>query len=304
MAFLFTSESHAIGVDIGGTRIKIGACRLDGESMLHQEMRATRDGELIDGIPAWAMEIRNAIGDMETKFGRAKGIGIAAPGLVRKDGRAIEFMSGRMEGLAGFDWPSWLGREDVEVVNDAHAALLGEVWRGAAKGLKDVVMITLGTGVGGAILSEGKLLRGHLGRAGHIGHLSVNADGPRTIANMPGGLDWAIGNATVAERSNGKFQNTAELFEAVAAEESTAIAVWDQSIRLLACGLASVINVVDPECILVGGGIAEIGDPLFARLRHHLASVEWKHLGAGVEIKPAELGEWAGVWGAAWASQQ
>ena len=258
----------------------------------------TQDGQRVDGQPAWAVAIRDFVREEERQRGGAQAVGIAAPGLAAMDNRSVAKMPGRLAGLEGLDWTDWLGRP-ARVLNDAHAALLGECWCGAARGLQQVVLLTLGTGVGGAILIDGKLLQGHCGRAGHLGHLTVNADGPATIAGMPGGLDVIIGNATVEERSGGRFTSTAELAAAVSTGDALASDVWQRSLYLLACGIASLINVLDPEAVIIGGGIAEVGEMLFEPLAQHLAQVEWRPHQKATPILPAQLGEWAGTYGAA-----
>src|SRR6185369_12318578 len=123
---------------------------------------------------------------------------------------------GRMAGIENFVWEKFLERK-AKVVNDAHAALLGEVWQGAAKGGKDVLLLTLGTGVGGAAICGGRLITGHLGRAGHFGHISMDPAGAPTITGTPGGLENAIGNATIGQRSQGRCNSTHELLDAVKA---------------------------------------------------------------------------------------
>ena len=290
--------AYAIGVDIGGTRIKCGTFNAATGELLSQEMHPTEDGLVVAGNPAWAVKIREFIHTTESSHGPAEAVGIAAPGLAAAGNESIIFMPGRLAGLEGLNWSDFIGRH-ISVLNDAHAALLGETWCGAAAGLRDVVMLTLGTGVGGAILSGGSLLQGSIGRAGHLGHMTVHADGPRTIAGMPGGLDWAIGHATVAERSGGRFTDTAALAEAVASGDNGAIDVWERSIYLLSCGIGSLINVIDPAMILLGGGIAELGELLFEPVRRHLETIEWRPGGVCVPIQPAQLGEWAGAYGAA-----
>ena len=120
-----------------------------------------------------------------------------------------------METVQGLDWTESLNSKRlIPVVNDAHAALLGEVWQGAAKGALDVVMLTLGTGVGGAVIVDGNLLKGHLGRAGHLGHISLDALGELAIVNTPGSLEDAVGNCTILKRLEGRFSDTQTLVEA------------------------------------------------------------------------------------------
>jgi glucokinase len=177
---------------------------------------------------------------------------------------------------------------------------LGEVWLGAAKGFRNVIMLTLGTGVGGAAMVDGQLLRGHLGRAGHLGHSCLDIDGPPDVTGTPGSLEVAIGNCTIAERSQGRFQTTHDLVAAHRAGEAAATAVWLKSVRALACAIASFVNILDPQAVVIGGGIAASGAALFEPLQRFLDEAEWQPGGARVKILPALLGEFAGAFGAAW----
>jgi glucokinase len=159
-------------------------------------------------------------------------------------------------------------------------------------------MLTLGTGVGGAILSDGKLLRGHLGRAGHCGHLCLDPNGSPGITGLPGTLEDAIGNHSVHTRSGGQFTSTRDLVEAVQAGDADAIGCWEKSLLALACGISSLVNIIDPEVVLIGGGIAQVGDLLFTPLQRMLGRVEWRPGTSGVTLRHATLGEWAGAVGA------
>lgn len=287
----------AVGIDIGGTQIKAAAFSGQGE-LLSQRTMATDDrpGET---PPRFAQNVRILIGQIGAESGEIGSVGLSAPGLADAEGRTIAYMPGRMAGLEGFDWSLWLGRH-VAVLNDAHAALLGEVWQGTARGLKHAVLLTLGTGVGGAIWSDGRLLRGRMGRAGHLGHLSLNPYGEPTIAGTPGGLENWIGNHNIAERSNGRFSTTHELVEAFRNGDSFAAEVWLKSIRALASGIASLINILDPEAVIIGGGIAKSGASLFIPLEMELDRIEWRPDGKKTMVRAAALGEWAGAYGAAW----
>ncbi len=282
----------AIGIDIGGTQIKAAAFTGMGD-VLVQRTLPTNDGR------GFAMNVRELVANLESLTGRAATVGISAPGLADDEGRAIAFMPGRMAGLEGLNWTAWLGRK-ARVLNDAHAALLGEVWQGAARGLQHAILLTLGTGVGGAIWSEGRLLRGRCGRAGHVGHMSLNPYGRPTIARAPGGLEDWIGNHNILERSDGRFATTHELVAAYNGGDTFAAEVWLKSIRALGCAIASLVNVVDPEAVILGGGIAKAGPALFGPLQDVLEEVEWCPGGAQVKILSALLGEWAGTYGAAW----
>ena len=285
--------SAAIGIDLGGTQIKGVLVSAEG-AVIRREVRPTRDDG--GGARAWAETIRV----LADELGRDLPVGISAPGLAARDRRAIAFLPGRLEGLEGLDWTDFLGRDAlVPVTNDAHASLLGEAWLGAARGLHDAILLTLGTGVGGAILSDGKVLRGHIGRAGHLGHMCLDVHGTPSIVGMPGALEYAIGNYSILERTGGRFDTTHELIAAYRDRDQLATEVWMKSIRALACACASFINILDPEAIIIGGGIAQAGDALFEPLRDELAKIEWRPAGHAVRIIPVALGEWAGAIGAA-----
>ena len=116
---------------------------------------------------------------------------------------------------------------------------------------------------------------------------------------MPGALECAIGNWNIRDRTGGRFATTHALLDAYRSGDEFARSVWLASIRALACALASFINILDPEAIILGGGIAQAGDALFDPLREELAQVEWRPAGHAVRILPAKLGEWAGAIGAA-----
>src|SRR5437867_1215355 len=246
-----TAPSAIVGLDIGGTNLKALAFTADG-AKLAEESIATGD----DGSCAWLERARKVVGDVRARCVAGARVGVAAPGLPARDGSAIAFMPGRLPGLEGLNWQHWLGLDTpVPVFNDAQAALLGEVWLGAAKGAANVVLLTLGTGVGGAAMVDGRMLRGHLGRAGHLGHVSLNPDGAPDIANTPGSLEDAIGEHNLAARSAGRFTSTRDLVAAFREGSSEAAGVWLRSVRSLAAAVAGFINVLDPEVIVIGGGI-------------------------------------------------
>jgi glucokinase len=286
----------AIGIDIGGTFIKIVVLDPDGV-VVHRDRVPTDDSSasrLPDGI-------RREVARIEGQLGRMAAVGIACPGLVRPEGDAVYWMKGRLEVLEGLHWTHALGRpEPVRVINDAQAALAGECAFGAGRGCRDVVMLTIGTGVGGAIMCDGRVLAGHLGRAGHLGHIAVQADGEKDIVHTPGSLEDAIGNCTIVRRTGGRFTSTADLVVARRAGDADATRVWETSVMLLAAGIASIVNAVDPARIILGGGIAtHAGDALLVPLRRWMDEYEWRPRGAGVEIVVAELGDEAGAIGAA-----
>jgi glucokinase len=286
------------GIDVGGTNLKTVAVAADG-AVLQRVSRATADG--FSSAADWSEQARAAIAEFERAQGSAPAsVGVCAPGLAATDGRSIAHLPGKLGGLAGIDWTEALHRAAVvPVLNDAHAAIVGEAWIGAAQTRRYVVMLTLGTGVGGAVIDDGRLLRGAIGRAGHIGHMSLDPEGPVSITGMPGAIEMMFGDSTVAERTGGKFVSTAALVAAHRAGDSEATRAWLRSLRALACAIGSCINLFDPELIVLGGGIAQAGEALFAPLAGELDRIEWRPGGHRVPVVPAILGEWAGAIGAA-----
>ncbi len=288
----------AAGIDLGGTYLKAVAVSADG-TVRQRSTRATED----DGAGAgrWVAAARAAIDEFASaQGGPPAAVGVCAPGLAAADGRSIAHLPGKLFGLVGLDWTNALERRPlVPVLNDAHAALLGEAWIGAARGRQHVLMLTLGTGVGGAVISDGRLLRGAIGRAGHLGHMSLDPDGAVSITGMPGAIEVMIGDCTVAARTQGRFTRTADLVAAHRAGDAEATRIWQRSLRALGCAVGSYINLFDPELVVIGGGIAQAGDVLFALLAVELDRVEWRPGGHRVPVVAATLGEWAGAIGAA-----
>ena len=288
--------SYAIGVDLGGTSIKSVA--VTGQGKLLAQARHEFDAK---PPLKWADKVREIVAQIQTEQGEfASWIGVSAPGVAARDGLSIAHLPGRLKGLENLNWAKHLqSKNPVPVLNDAHAALLGEAWLGAARGLQNVVLLTLGTGVGGAILSEGKLLRGTTGRAGHLGHVCLNPNGSPDIVGTPGSLENAIGNHSIVQRSNGRFLTTHDLMTAHIAGDAEATEIWLTSIRVLACAIASFINILDPEVVLIGGGISQGGAALFGPLERNLDDLEWRPGGHRVKIVPAALGDFSGALGAA-----
>jgi glucokinase len=288
--------NYAIGIDLGGSSIKAVTATPAGEALSRHNIDFDPDKNM-----EWAEKIRALVQQLQQeRCGPAVSIGVSAPGLAAADGRSIACMPERLQGLEGLDWTTFLSAPQmVPVLNDGHAALLGEAWVGAARGFANVILLTLGTGVGGAAMVDGRLLRGHIGRAGHLGHSSLDPDGPPDCAGTPGSLEVAIGNCTIQDRSGGRFHVTHDLIAAHLKGDAEASAIWLKSVRALAAAICSFINILDPEAVIVGGGIARAGAALFGPLQRFLERMEWRPGGQRARIVPAQLGELAGAFGAA-----
>jgi glucokinase len=287
---------YRLGIDLGGSSVKAVAVTAVGETLRQAN---------VNFDPAAGQEWATCILEVVKRFHRELGgkpacIGLSAPGLAAKDGRSIAYLPNRLPGLEGFNWTKFLKISNpVPVINDAQAALLGEVWLGAARGFQNVILLTLGTGVGGAAMVDGRLLRGHTGKAGHLGHICLDVDGAPDICGTPGSLEMLIGNCTIVERTGGRFQSTHELLTAHRAGDKRATIIWLRSVKALASAIGSFTNLLDPEAVIIGGGIARAKQALFKPLRGMVSQVEWKVCGHEVKILPAQLGEFAGAYGAA-----
>jgi len=290
----FRDLGLAIGIDLGGTRIKAVAIDTAG-NVLHENYQPTNDGD--DKV--WKNAVAKAVNELKAILKVHKiSVGLSAPGLPNDENTCIACMPGRMQGLENFIWSDFL-QQPAYVLNDGVAALMGEAKFGAAKNRKYAAMLTLGTGVGGAILIDGKPYQGAFNKAGHIGHMVIDDEGDCDVTGMPGSLEECIGNYTIEKRSKGKFTSTHEMLEAYKKGDEFAKAIWLKSVRQLAAGIASVANIVSPEVIVLGGGITQAGDILFEPLRKYMDEFEWRPTGKGVEIVKAMYGDMAGAIGAA-----
>jgi glucokinase len=294
------SRGHAIGIDLGGSRLKTVVLG-DGGVVLdkHVESIRNQDDPNFDMAP-WAESVVRRVEAFEAQYGAAAAVGLAAPGLPDPPETCIAHLPARLHGIEDLNWAGLLQRKThVPVLNDARAALIAERWYGAAQGCSQAFLLTLGTGVGGAAIVDGHLLRGNINRAGHLGHISLNPWGPPGITGIPGSLEEAIGECSLEQRARKRYASTRDLVAAHRAGDSTASEIWLRSVYALACGIASLINVLDPELVVIGGGIAAAGDALFVPLREYLNDVEWRPTGESARVVPAQLGEYAGAIGAA-----
>lgn len=285
-----------LGIDLGGSSVKAAVLSPKGRRILTRRADFEADAPL-----EWRQCVRSLVKEIESSLGHSVcSFGLASPGLASPSGRFIWHMPGRLRGLENLDWTDYLKRNHpVWVMNDAQAALAGEAWLGAARNVRNILFLTLGTGVGGAAMVDGRILRGAVGRAGHAGHICLNPNGAPDICRTPGSLEMAIGNCAIQQRSGGKFKTTQALLDASRNGDITAASIWSESIRNLACGLVSLINVLDPQTIVIGGGIARAESDLFKPLQKFMNELEWIVPGHRVPIRPARLGEMAGACGAA-----
>lgn len=286
---------HVIGIDLGGTNIKAIVIDVDGN--VQNEVRIPT---VDDGTNSWVVNIETAALELKKQFnGEISAIGLAAPGLPNSENTCIAHLPNRLTGLEGLVWQDLLQTKTF-VINDAHAATYAEKAFGAAKDIENFILLTLGTGVGGGIVINGKLVQGLSQMAGHLGHTLVNdADAEKSILGMPGSLEYAIGNYSVERRSSGRFKSTFELVEAHKNGDYFATHLWLTSINKLALSMCSMINMLSPQAIVLAGGITKAGKDLYEPLNAFLDIHEFRPSGKKTQLLQAKFDDLSGAIGAA-----
>lgn len=285
-------KMQAIGIDLGGTRIKGVLINSQG-SLLHEIITETKEEN-----NQWKEDVKTTVEKLMTQSTETTVIGLSAPGIPNKENTAIQFLPDRLQGIEGFIWQDHINASTF-VINDAIAALSAEASFGSARNCEHAVLITIGTGVGGAILINKKIYQGAFQKAGHIGHMSVNMDGDPDICGMPGSLEEAIGNYSISKRSKGRFIDTLALLESVKKNDADAKAIWEKSIKALAVSIASISNILSPDKVILAGGITKAGDVLMDPLRTFMDQYEWRAGGNQLKIEIATFSDKAGAIGAA-----
>ncbi|MBT9282149.1 MAG: ROK family protein [Hydrogenibacillus schlegelii] len=304
---------YALAVDLGGTSIKFGLVSEAGDIVLRHERSTPKAG----GPPAVVAAI--AEGLQALLAGEAApalaGVGIGIPGLVDPETKTVALAPnlGWADVPAGalfaeaLPWP-------VALENDARAALLGERWRGAARGVDDVLLVTLGTGVGGAVLSGGRLLRGARGLAGEIGHLPVHPAGARCGCGAVGCLETEASATALVRHVEaalrrgepsalaGRPLSPVAIAQAAEAGDAVARAAFDRVGRFLGLALAGLANALNPALILLGGGLASAEALFRPAMRAAFSAHVLPAHRAAVDIRRAALGNDAGLVGAAYAA--
>ncbi len=286
--------SNVIGIDLGGTWIKAVLMSGTGE-VLAQTYQPTHG----EAQKNWQMVIRETVAELKEKSGiPVTAIGLSAPGLPNAANSCIAHLPGRLQGLENLDWSEFLGQK-VSVLNDAHAATLAEFHLGAGRGRQHLIMLTLGTGVGGGLILNGQLYQGLFQKAGHLGHLPLDDRAAPSITGIPGSLEDAIGNATIGRRSHGRYSSTYELLTAYRQHDPFAVWLWLDSVRKLAIGICGIINAFSPELVVLGGGITQAAEDLYQPLAKFMDLYEWRPGGQAVPVIQAHFGDMAGAIGAA-----
>ncbi|GAB4304601.1 MAG: ROK family protein [Oscillatoriaceae cyanobacterium] len=289
------SDSRCVvGMDLGGSGIKLGLFAADG-SCVRDMTVATPQPATPEAVLAAMVE---AIARLDPS-NQSEAIGIGTPGPVDATGR-IAKIAINLKGWHNVPLADWLeaktGKPTV-LANDANCAGMGEAWLGAGRGCRNFIMLTLGTGVGGAIILDGKLFVGHNGAAGELGLITLNLYGPECNSGNRGSLEQYVSVQAIRRQTGGMEPD--HLAHMAQAGNRQAHEFWESYGHHLGAGLASLIYVLSPEVVAIGGGISASAD-LF--LPAAIAEVERRVLPecrSGLQIIPAQLGGKAGTVGAA-----
>ncbi len=305
------------GVDIGGTNLRVGMVPFAGgapEVVVRERTRPERGPEQV--AARVGRMLRDAVG--EAGKGAVAGIGVGCPGpLDRKAGVVLETPNLGWRNVALRDLIAEATGLPVALDNDANCAAYGEWWQGAGRGAERLVGLTLGTGIGGGIVIGGEIYHGASGAAGEVGHMSVDyggrpcacgsrgcveayASGPGIAARADEGLAAGADSRLAATARNGRGAVTARsVCEAAAGGDAYAARILRETAGILAVAVANLINLLNPDAIVVAGGVAAAGDHLFGPLVDEVSRRTFPSAAGVCRIVPAQLPDTAGVIGAA-----
>ena len=305
-------SKYCFGVDVGGTTVKLGLFSTEGTLLDKWEIktRTEEGGTLI--LPDIADSILAKMNEKGIDKADVAGVGVGVPGPVDKDGI--------IHNAVNLGWGTFSVKEALQKVidmpvavgNDANVAALGEMWQGGARGYQDVVLATLGTGVGGGIIVQGKILNGSIGAAGEIGHIHVedNETDSCGCGNV-GCLEQYASATGVVRLANKKLAScdtpsvlrgievtAKDVWDAVKAGDALAIEVADQFGWYLGRAFANIGNVVNPEIFVLGGGVSKAGNILIEYVKKYYKPYAF-HASREVLFGLVTLGNDAGIYGSA-----
>jgi glucokinase len=291
-------QSRVIGVDVGGTKILAAVVSRDGSlgARVERPSEHTSQDAFLDELDSMVEELQRAAPD-------AQALGFGVPSRIdQRAGRALKSVNIPLEGVDLRDRMRERHGVPVGIDNDGNAAAIAEWQAGAARGAQHVVMLTLGTGVGGGLILDGKPYRGATGSGAELGHIVLDPDGPPCGCGGHGHLEsFAAGPAAdrVARSLYGEGSNAHELVRRGQEGAGEAVEALAGIGRYLGAGIASFVNVFEPEVVVVGGGFGVAGELLLGPAREVVAVEALEPGRDTVRIVQAELGTEAGVIGAA-----
>lgn len=304
-----------IGIDIGGTAVKIGWLTEKGEILSRRQDSVSFDHYRTPILDTVLKAVDSFLGESALELKDLSGIGISATGQ-------IDPVSGAVSGTCG-NLPGWTGAPlkqafqeryglPVTVINDANCAALAEQWIGRARGLSEVVVLTVGTGIGGGIITNGKILLGSHGLAGEIGHMSIDWQGrPCTCQNRGCLEQYASMTALVRAVTQydqkygphcltGHEIDGKEIFRLAEDGHPIVRHLIRQWIHHIACGIAGLVHIFNPAAVLIGGGVSTQKELFIDPLRSEVLSMTMENFKKDLVIDSAQAGNDAGIIGAVW----
>lgn len=309
------SEKMLAAVDLGGTKIFTVIADQKLNILARQRIKTPADQSAGILIKEMVQSVLDALQSVGAEKSDLEAVGVCAPGFFDWQDRIL-LDSPNLPYLNNVPLEKVIGEElQVPVVaeNDANAAALGEARFGAGKGSKDVVFVTVSTGIGAGLVLDGKLYRGSRGFSGEIGHMAVKWDGPLCGCGRRGCLE-AVSSGTAIARSakeavlagektiltalaEKKEISAKDIFAAAAAKDPVAEKIVEEATHYLGIGFVNTVNMLNPAVLVVGGGVAEAGEALLAPLRQIIADHAVSHIAKTVALRKAELGTEAGAIG-------
>lgn len=303
---------YCFGVDIGGTTVKMGIFKFDGETVDKWEIKTRTENKGSSILPDVAYSVAEKLKEHAIPKEAVLGIGVGVPAPVSEDGI--------VNGTANLGWEYKEVKHELEeltgikvkVGNDANVAALGEMWKGGGLGQKNIVMVTLGTGVGGGIIIDGQILTGANGAGGEIGHICVNyEETDQCGCGNRGCLEQyasATGIVRLAKKKleagtadtvlNAENLTAKDVFDAVKAGNQVAMEIAEEFGRYLGYALANIAALVDPAAIVIGGGVSKAGEILLDYVEKAYKERVF-FANKKVRFALAQLGNDAGIFGAA-----
>lgn len=304
---------YCFGVDVGGTSVKIGLFKVDGTVLDRWEIPTRTADHGKDILPDTAASILDKMKEKKLTADEIAGVGVGAPGPIDRSGTVHVAVN---LGWGVFNIPetmsALLGGIAVKAGNDANVAALGEMWKGGGQGYENLVMVTLGTGVGGGIINEGRIVSGSAGAGGEIGHIHVR-DGETIPCNCKnyGCLEQYTSATGIVRLAKEKLAadsresvirreniSAKTVFDGVKAGDELAIEVAEEFGEILGKALAGVAGVANPEVFVIGGGVSRAGRILFDFIEKNYK--KYAFIGChNAKFELATLGNDAGIYGAA-----
>ncbi len=309
--------NYYVGIDLGGTNTKIGLVDEAGNIIFTTIVKTDSAEGFEKTVERLSNILKEQIKGSNINYENVKAVGIGVPGPVVNE-RVVKFW-------ANFPWPREIDlagefekhlNRKVKADNDVNIITLGEMWKGSAQGYKNVLGLAIGTGIGGGVIADGKLVSGKNGAGGEVGHIKVERDGKLCGCGQEGCWE-AYASATglireaqsrlavnknnlLYERVKGRELEAKDIFDAAKEGDKFSLALVDYEAEYIAFGIGNLLNVLDPEIIVIGGGVALAGEILFNGVNEKLKKYALPSTLEGLRILPAKLGNDAGIIGAAY----